>query len=253
MKKENSFSFVFIIPIISLSLFLLGCDDGKKKQPSAFEQELAKQIAYENKIKQILTDDLCRRIIQNAINKETESQIDISDGVLTLSKEPYKSHTTFSGKGYFEGSIKGKKNNYSYQISLSSYDNNNLKDLTKWELNKLVIQTIESQEKVFFAGKGVWEVGDHLLIDGKKITLTFNNGTAQKFTTKSKLSKEQIMKLWDCRERPYANIINLYLPNQKSEYASYNDGVNGLFLFSPNKMYEVKEVSEGKYEFITIQ
>ena len=234
-------------------MFILGCDDGKKKQPSSFEKELAQQIAYENRIKQILTDDLCRRIIQNAINKETGSQIDISDGILTLTKEPYKSHTTFSGKGFFEGIIKGEKNNYSYQISLSVHDNSYLKDLTKWELNKLVIKTIETQEKVFFAGKGVWEVGDHLFIDGKKVTLTFNNGTAQKFTTNSKLNKEQIMKLWDCRERPYSNIINLYLPNQKFEYANYNDGVKGLFLFSPNKMYEVKEISESKYEFITIQ
>lgn len=244
----------FYYPFALFLLFTIftGCNN-KKNQVSSFEKELAQQTAYENRIKQILTDNVCRNIIQFVVNKETKSQLDLSEGVLKLSKEPYKSHTSFTGNGFFEGVIKGKKDYYSYQISLSNYDNNDLKNPSKWKLNKLVIKTLESNEKVFFAGHGVWEVGDYLYIDGRKITLTSNNGIAQKFTTQSKLSKEQIMKLWDCRERPYAKTINLYLPNQKSDYASYNDDVKGLFLFNSNQMFEVKELEGNKYEFTIIK
>ena len=61
------------------------------------------------------------------------------------------------------------------------------------------------------------------------------------------------MKLWDCRERPYAKIMNLYLPNQKTDYASYNDDVKGLFIFNSNQMFEVKELEGNKYEFTVVQ
>ena len=239
----------------SLLMVFMGCDNNASNDKTAFEKEMAKEISLQNKIKSILTDELCKDIVQNKISEEIKFPIDLSESVVRLSKYPYKSYTSFTGEGAFEGKVNGVKGVYFYEITLKNEGNKSLKDKSSWVLTKLIINECPESggvKKVFFSGKGVWEVGDFLFIDGKKVTMFSNNGIAQKFQTQSRLNKEQIMMLWDCRERPNANVINLYLPNQKSDYASYIDGVKGLFMYSQNKQYEVRKKSNNNYEFINI-
>ena len=247
IRKDNFFCLtVFVLS----SMFLFGCNN--KNNQSLVEKELAEQVAYENKIRDILTDGLCKSIIQEAFDKELKLNVSAADGVMNLYRDPSSYRTSLRADGAIDCKIKGKKGLYLYQIALSNFDNNNLTQTSTWVLDKLIIRESQSLEKVFFAGKGTCEVGDDLIIDGKKVTLISNNGIAQKFESQSKLSKEQIMKLWNCRERPKANILYLYLPNQKRDYASYIDGQNALFLYSPDRVYEVKEVGNNKYEFTPI-
>ena len=247
IRKSNYCSLtIFLL----FSIFLFGCNN--KNEQSSVEKKLAEIVEYENKIRDILTDELCKSIIQEAFDKELKLDVSAADGVMNLYRHPSSYRTSLSADGAVDCKIKGKKRLYLYQIALSNSDNSNLTQTSTWVLDKLIIREAQSLEKVFFAGKGTCEVGDNLIIDGKKVTLISNNGIAQKFESQSKLSKEQIMKLWNCRERPKANILYLYLPNQKRDYASYIDGQNALFLYSPDRVYEVKEVGDGKYEFIPI-
>lgn len=258
MKKIKSSAITnriaFYLLLISLPILFIGCKKEKTYSVnSSYSKELAKEIEHKKRIKKILTDDLCTNIIQEFISKEIDYKIDLSDCIVKLSKHPYNTFSTFTGEDFFEGKVKGKKSTYNYTITVSNKDNENLTDKSKWALKKLIIKDTNNQKKVLFAGEGVWEIGDFLFIDGKKVTMTSNNGTAQKFITQSKLNKEQIMKLWECRERPYAGIINLYLPNQSSNYAMYNDKDNTLFMFSQNKIYKITQSGKGLYKFTEVK
>lgn len=224
-------------------------DDALMKEIKAEEK---KQVEIFNQINNELSNDFCKKIIEKAINNETNQELDLSGSSIRIKKIPSKQTTYIIGESIFEGKVKNKKGFFSYTIELENNDRLNLKDPTAWRLSKLIIKEANNTKRFFIAGKGVMEVGDEITIDGIKITLTRDTGHAQKFTTSTKLSKEQIMKLKDCKERKSVDIISLYLKGQDLEYAQYQDGVKGLFMYSPDRIYEVKK-DGNKYKFSQIK
>lgn len=249
--------YVYLLLICSQVLFLSGCNNGKEKREydallNEIKAEEKKQREIYNYINKELSDDFCKKIIENSINEETKQKLNLSGGAIRIKKFSSGEVTYIVGESIFEGKVKNSNGFFAYTIELENSNREKLKDPSSWELSKLIIRKADDTKRFFIAGKGVMEVGDQIIIDGIKITLTRDTGRAQKFTTSSRLSKEQIMKLKDCRERKPVGIISLFLKGAELEYAQYQDGVKGLFMYSPDRIYEVKK--EGNtYKFEQIK
>lgn len=234
--------------ILSLSIFFItGCSNSK---PHQVKTDPA--IELYNQLKKDLTDDFCKNTIEQTIGFETKQKIDLSESSVRLKKYPSQNVSGIVGEGFFEGKINKKRGTYFFRISLENNNYRRIKDSTAWSLKELIIQEAGKTERIFIAGKNVMEVGDKINIDGVKITLTFDNKICQKFTTSSRLTKEQIMKLIDCRERKKVGTVYLYLKGQKQNYAQYLDGMNALFMFSPDRTYEVEKTAYS-YKFKQIK
>lgn len=96
------------------------------------------------------------------------------------------------------------------------------------------------------------DVGDVIDIGEKKVTLINKTNIYQRYTSSSKLTKEEILKLKDYKKRSPSDFIYLHLEGDQSEYAQYNDKISGLFMYSPDRIYVVQKEGE-VYKFILFQ
>lgn len=247
---------IFTIFILSQILCLSGCGNEKKNREygTLLEQIEAEQKRKEeilNEINNEINNEICKKIIEKHINVETNQNLDISGSSVIIKKFLSGETIHMIGESFFKGKIKNKNGYFAYTIKLENNNKQKLKEPTSWELRELIIKESGESKRFFIAGKEVMEVGDQITIDGIKITLISDNGSAQKFTTSSRLTKEQIMKLKDYRERKKRKIITLYLKGEKLDYARYEDGL-GLFMYSPDRVYEVNK-KDNKYKFTQIK
>lgn len=243
---------IFTILILSQILCLSGCGNEKKNREydtllKKIEAEQKREEEILNQINNEVNDETSKKIIEKHINIETNQKLDISGSSVTIKKFLLGGKIHMVGESIFKGKVKNKNGYFAYTIELENDNKQNLKEPTSWELRKLIIKESGETKRFFIAGKEIMEVGDQITIDGIKITLNRDNGLAQTFTTSSRLTKEQIMKLKDCRERKKRKIISLFIKGEKLEYARYDDGL-GLFMYSPDRIYEINKEGD-KYKF----
>lgn len=242
----------FTMLILLKILCLFGCGSEKKNREYdtilkkiEAEQKIEEEIL--NQINNEINDEIGKRIIEKHINMETNQNLDISGSSVTIKKFLLGGKIHMVGESIFKGKVKNKSGYFAYTIELESDNKQNLKEPTSWELSKLIIKESGKTKRFFISGKEIMEIGDQITIDGIKITLNRDNGLAQTFTTSSRLTKEQIMKLKDNRERKKRKIITLFIKGEKLEYARYDDGL-GLFMYSPDRIYEINKEGD-KYKF----
>lgn len=247
---------IFTILILSQILCLSGCGNEKKNREydtilKKIEAEQKREEEILNQINNEINNDICKKIIEKHINIETNQNLDISGSSVRIKKFLLGGTIHMVGESIFKGKIKNKNGYFAYTIELENDNKQNLKEPTSWELRELIIKESGETKRFFIAGKEIMEVGDQITIDGIKITLTSDNELAQNFITSSRLTKEQIMKLKDYRERKKRKIITLFLKGEKLDYARYEDGL-GLFMYSPDRVYEVNKEGN-KYKFKQIK
>ena len=128
---------------------------GKKKPVQPKIDKTA--ILYEQTLSEI-TDSLCYSLVAKTINREIKQKIDFSECIIRLKKYTdvvYTNSSTFSGEGFFEGKVKGKKGAWFYEITLKNSNNRRIKDESAWELRKLIIKEAGKSEVYFSSGKEV--------------------------------------------------------------------------------------------------
>lgn len=223
-------------------LIILLCDCSNKKSRNYNPKTDATTLLY-NQLKAEMTDTFCKNIIQQAMQHELKQNIDLSECIVRLKKYPSEHISVFEGEGFFEGKVNRKKGDYFFTIKMKNNNYRRIKDSTAWNLGELIIKPSGSLDRIFIAGENVMTAGDYIYIDGIKITMTEDAKLYQRFITSSRLTKEQIMKLKDCRERKKVGLMYLHLKGNKKEYAQYNDGMNALFMYSPDRIYEVEKTA----------
>lgn len=207
------------------------------------------------RIEQKLTADFCQSIVKSTINKQTSEQADFSQDIYKFNQYVTEYDVFAIIEGNFTGKIDGCKSDFFYRIDIV-FNCQNSRKLSDWRIRNLTIKDAHSLKKVLGILEGhimpmYMEVGDVVKIGGKKVTLTVQTNMYQRFTSSSKLTKEEIMKLKDDKKRTPVSLIYLYMKGQNSEYAQYSDGVNGLFMYSPNHMYEVHQEGAA-YKFTNV-
>lgn len=232
---------LYIIFLLSIVLYSCSSSNNESKKLQKIEKKL--------------TADFCRNIVNSTINKHTNEQADFSQDVYKFSQYVTEYDVFAIIEGNFTGKVDGCKNVFFYRIDIV-FNCQNSEKLSDWRIRNLTIKDTHSLKKVLEILEGhimpiYMEVGDVVKIGGKKVTLTAQTNMYQRFTSSSKLTKEEIMKLKDDKKRTPVSLIYLYMKGQKSEYAQYNDGVNGLFMYSPNHMYGVDQEGAA-YKFTNV-
>lgn len=231
-----------ITKILFCALIILFCGCSNRKVKKNYQKADPTTVLY-NQLKEEMTDEFCKSVIKQALQHETKQNVDLSESVIKIKRYPSEHTSIFEGEGFFEGKINKKKGDYYFTIKMKNNNYRRIKDSTAWNLGELIIKPSGSLNRVFIAGENVMTTGDYIYIDGIKITMAEDAKHYQKFVTSSRLTKEQIMKLKDCRERKKVGIMYLYLKGNQKEYAQYIDGMNALFMYSPDRMYEVEKTA----------
>lgn len=149
-----------------------------------------------------------------------------------------------------------KKEHYKYKIRVK-YKKGEPQSSTSWENSEFTVRKYKSEEKVLYVvGDSelpiYMETGTIVNVNGKEVKLLNGNGDYQKFYSKQKLTKDEIMQVINKKDRGPVNTVYFYLYNEKKSYADYISGkTKQLFFYDINKVYEATEVN-GKLKYKTL-
>lgn len=210
-----------------------------------------------NNNKEFVSKDFCYTLSNSIINN-------FYDNILYFNKDSFSYQlynygdglVFFDAEGFFTDSSYNKKEHYKYKIRVK-YKKGKPQSTTSWENSEFTVREYNSDEKVLYVvGDSelpiYMETGTIVNVNGKEVKLLKGNGDYQKFYSKQKLTKDEIMQVINKKNRGPVNTVYFYLYNEKKSYADYISGkTNHLFCHDINKVYEVTEV-DGKLKYKVI-
>lgn len=204
--------------------------------------------------RELVSKDFCYSLSNNIINN-------FYDNILYFDKDSFSyklynygdGFVFFDAEGFFTDSSYNKKENYKYKIRVK-YKKGNPQSSISWENSEFTVREYNSNKKVLYVvGDSklpiYMEAGTVINVNGKEVKLLKGNGDYQKFYSKQKLTKDEIMQVINKKNRGPVNTVYFYLNNEKKSYADYISGkTKQLFCYDINKVYEVTEIN-GKFKY----